>query len=447
MEIFHRGYFNKKLDGKKKYKVPRFNKTGGKIYLDGLDPEKISWVEMNNIAYTLGYREKPISYHFKVPKTPANMGFIQIKSDGDAIEMVNALPKKKKQISVYITGPAIDLDDVVDLDGDGDDVNGDGEEVYGAGEELNGPVKDVNRAGEEVNGSGPSQGTFAGLSDLVSDLHMGEETTFKQSSEKVAEKRERRVKHCVRRPWPPGFKDDLARELEEIRQKERGEADRREREELDELARVETELRESQAENGLSREEIETSAREAEEKKKQEEREKAVREEAEKKEREAAEKRASEAFKVRQQLADELEERLKEKKKGKQYVVGKKSKKSGYGRNPEAARYNTRNKGKKHFQPREEEDTDDSELSDWYTDSDYELEHDVFDDAEFDENVNGDLDVVPEFEEMGYEGYCSDEVCNSDGLESLAGSDTEEDEKGNPIKMPTRLGKMKLPLY
>ncbi|KAL6176615.1 hypothetical protein ACLB2K_053248 [Fragaria x ananassa] len=79
---------------------------------------------------------------------------------------------------------------------------------------------------------------------------------------------------------------------------------------------AETELRESQAENELCREEIETSAREAEEKKKQVEREKAVREEAER-EREAAEKRASEAFKVRQQLVDELDERLKEKTKGK----------------------------------------------------------------------------------------------------------------------------------
>ena len=78
-----------------------------------------------------------------------------------------------------ILGPAIDLDDVVDLDGNGEDVHGDGEEVYGAAEELNEHVKNVNRDGEEVNGPGLSQGTFAGLSDLVSDLHLGEETTFK----------------------------------------------------------------------------------------------------------------------------------------------------------------------------------------------------------------------------------------------------------------------------
>ncbi|KAL6138320.1 hypothetical protein ACLB2K_063603 [Fragaria x ananassa] len=239
-----------------------------------------------------------------------------------------------------ILGSAIDLDDVVDIDGDEEDVNGDGEEVYEAGEELNGHVKDINRVGEEVNGSGLSQGTFADLSDIVSDLHMGEETTFKLSSEKVAEKRGRRVKHCVRRPWPPGFQDGLAMELEEIRQKERDEADRRERKELDDLARVENELRESQAENGLSREEFETN----------------------------------------------------------------------------------------------------------YTDSNYELEHDDFDDAEFDENV-ANPDVVLEFEEMGYGGYCSDEVFNSNGLESLAGSETKEDEERNPIKMPTRLGKMKLYPY
>ncbi|KAL6194303.1 hypothetical protein ACLB2K_035387 [Fragaria x ananassa] len=58
---------------------------------------------MNNIAYALRYMEQPISYHFKVPKPPVNMGFIQIKSDGDAIKMVNAIPKKKRQITMYIT--------------------------------------------------------------------------------------------------------------------------------------------------------------------------------------------------------------------------------------------------------------------------------------------------------------------------------------------------------
>ena len=74
LEIHHGGYFDKQLDGSKKYKVARFSKTAGKIYLDGLDPDLMSFIELNNIAYDLGYREKPISYHFKLPRTTSNEG-------------------------------------------------------------------------------------------------------------------------------------------------------------------------------------------------------------------------------------------------------------------------------------------------------------------------------------------------------------------------------------
>ncbi|KAL6146264.1 hypothetical protein ACLB2K_056947 [Fragaria x ananassa] len=38
---------------------------------------------------------------------------------------------------------------------------------------------------------------------------------------------------------------------------------------------------------------------------------------------------------------------------------------------------------------------------------------------------------------MGYDGYCSEEHVGSDELESLSGSDTEEDEYGNPIRKKT----------
>ncbi|XP_061988909.1 uncharacterized protein LOC133707368 [Rosa rugosa] len=40
---------------------------------------------------------------------------------------------------------------------------------------------------------------------------------------------------------------------------------------------------------------------------------------------------------------------------------------------------------------------------------------------------------------MGFRGYCSDEAADSDELESLSGSDTEEDEDGNPL--PKKLNK------
>lgn len=68
MEIHHGGYFHTMPDGTKKYKIAKFNNLGEKLYLDGLDPDKIPWVEFSSIAWELGYREKPISYHFKLPR-------------------------------------------------------------------------------------------------------------------------------------------------------------------------------------------------------------------------------------------------------------------------------------------------------------------------------------------------------------------------------------------
>lgn len=104
MEIHHGGYIDKMPDGTKKYRVARFNKDGGKIWLDGLDPDKIAWTEFGNIAWDLGYREKPISYYFKIPRTSCNEGWMPIKNDADAIEMTKLIPLKTRQISVYITG-------------------------------------------------------------------------------------------------------------------------------------------------------------------------------------------------------------------------------------------------------------------------------------------------------------------------------------------------------
>ncbi|XP_040368611.1 uncharacterized protein LOC121050997 [Rosa chinensis] len=102
--IHHGGYFDKMPDGRKKYKVARFNKDGGRIWLDGLDPDKIAWTEFGNIAWDLGYREKPISYYFKLPRTLCNEGWMSIRNDADALEMVKLIPLKTRQISVFVTG-------------------------------------------------------------------------------------------------------------------------------------------------------------------------------------------------------------------------------------------------------------------------------------------------------------------------------------------------------
>lgn len=91
-------------DGTKKYKIALFNKLGGVCYLDGLDADEFAWVEFNNIAWELGYREKPISYHYKLPGTLSCEGWVPIKNDADAVEMTKMIPRKKRQISIYITG-------------------------------------------------------------------------------------------------------------------------------------------------------------------------------------------------------------------------------------------------------------------------------------------------------------------------------------------------------
>ncbi|XP_024191833.2 uncharacterized protein LOC112195847 [Rosa chinensis] len=104
MEIHHGGYFDSMPDGTKKYKIARLNKLGGVCYLDGLDADELALVEFNNIAWELGYREKPISYHYKLPGTLSCEGWVPIKNDADAVEMTKMIPRKKRQISIYITG-------------------------------------------------------------------------------------------------------------------------------------------------------------------------------------------------------------------------------------------------------------------------------------------------------------------------------------------------------
>ena len=60
-----------------------------------------------NIAYYLGHRDMPISYHFKIPGSPTGQSFIHIKGDNEAVQMVNMISRNKRQITVYITGGGI----------------------------------------------------------------------------------------------------------------------------------------------------------------------------------------------------------------------------------------------------------------------------------------------------------------------------------------------------
>ncbi|KAL6189221.1 hypothetical protein ACLB2K_040610 [Fragaria x ananassa] len=83
-----------------------------------------------------------------------------------------------------------------------------------------------------------------------------------------------------------------------------------------------------------------------------------------------------------------------------------------------AQKYNTRDKGQKHYEVVDDEE-DTNKGSDFFVDSDYDQEVGFDDDADF--------------EEMRYGGNCSDDADDFDELESLSGNGTEEDDEGNVL--------------
>ncbi|KAK9911818.1 hypothetical protein M0R45_035706 [Rubus argutus] len=92
----------------------------------------------------------------------------------------------------------------------------------------------------------------------------------------------------------------------------------------------------------------------------------------------------------------------KNKKQVRQSTVPKKNRKK-----PKATRYNTRKKGNKKYKAVENSD-DSDEGSDFYVDSDYDLQQDDDDYSQFEENVANPR-VVEEFNDMGFRGKCSDD--------------------------------------
>ncbi|XP_050374773.1 uncharacterized protein LOC126792386 [Argentina anserina] len=159
--------------------------------------------------------------------------------------------------------------DVIDLT----DVNEDDVEVCVLGRDVN--VGCVNEP--KVC---PSGGTFGNLSDILGDedLNMYDDDDDDDDDDDAIYghdgKRIRRevvgdcgfyYKHTAHRPWPVGYKDQLAREIEEIEKKEREATEKRERKEIENWRIEEEIIRESQASVGLSRDEIEERVTEKEE--------------------------------------------------------------------------------------------------------------------------------------------------------------------------------------
>ncbi|KAM5551442.1 hypothetical protein ABKV19_026333 [Rosa sericea] len=528
------------------YKVARFNKDGGKIWLDGLDPDKIAWTEFGNISWDLGYREKPISYYYKMPRTYYNEGWMPLRNDADALEMVKLIPLKTRQISVFITGGGrrrkkeAEEDDLRPVDPNWEnplnrltaaEKRKVELEANIAGSKLNRPgVSGCGSSGVNVVGGGDvnarqegvrqkvradgvinldsdsdleaseggrqqSQGTFTSLSDLVPDLFASESVAqggndnIGQGQRNKAEEQAEvgwvysgfynkhiprpRVKHTVQKRWEgrrlpcvlaaeqqeseptevqaveptqtePGHPEAEASQFEAQPSQVEGEASK--------VEPTEAEAKEAEAE--AKEAEAEASQFEAQPSQVEGEPSQVEPSQAEAKEAESGEKKGkkqnkgvgkgkkvgeSEKGKKVGESERGKKQKFSEAEKGKKVAVDSgrpASKKKG--RQTKEPRYNTRKSSSKVYEQVEDTDTS-SEGSDFYIDSDYDPQ-DSEDDVEFEANVSNPT-VVEEYEAMGFRGQCSDEGADTEeDLGSLQGSETEEDEEGNPLPMPTWRG-------
>ena len=261
--------------------------------MDGLDPEMMSWVELNNMAYQLGYWELPISYHFKIPGTTTNEGWVELKTDGDVLEMLKLIPKRTMCISLYITGGGkrrkVDVEEFLKKPIDpkwenplikqtnlqkeratyeanlrakklwaGPEVEEEVMENVVPINVIEGPkilvlddedevivesgVNEEDGVGVKLNvGQVPTQSTFAGLSDIVSDLDIGEDINERQEGEGLSGNTNdchghvgnfkrpignpNRVKQCAKKLRPSSANKELARkkaQQEREREKRKG---------------------------------------------------------------------------------------------------------------------------------------------------------------------------------------------------------------------------------
>lgn len=379
LEIYHGGFFAHMPGESKKYKIARFNSLGGKLYLDGLDPDKISWVEINNIAWDLGYREKPISYCYKLPGTLSGQGWVALKSDADVIEMMKMLPAKKRQISMYITGGGkrkkrdAELDDLISKPVEWQNPLNDVGPV-----ERRSIDEDANMVGRQLNtvagGVGVNEETTTTyilyLSETAAANGVSGGDFLFQDSDINKMLNEGQTNHC--------------NEVENVSVQKV----------IDEITHADTLQQDKEVQN------INEDVAEV-----------------------VKITKATRIEKAKGKLVETDDD---------QHVGRQKARK------PSNSKYDTRFKGKKKMKSVGGDDDDSSGDSDFYVDSDYD-QQEADDDSDFVQHVDNP-NGVEEFEEMGFKGLISDDEDNTDELESLSGSETEEDEQGNPIPKRERRG-------
>ncbi|KAK9932342.1 hypothetical protein M0R45_019583 [Rubus argutus] len=75
--------------------------VGGEVHwVENLDPDKTSWLELNTFVWRLGYRKSPVHYWFKHPTMPI---YLPITDDQQAMKMMTLLPCSR-MIEVFCIG-------------------------------------------------------------------------------------------------------------------------------------------------------------------------------------------------------------------------------------------------------------------------------------------------------------------------------------------------------
>lgn len=75
--------------------------VGGEVHwVENLDPDKTSWLELNTFVWRRGFRKPPVHYWFKHPTMPI---YLPITDDQQAIKMMTLLPYSR-MIEVFCIG-------------------------------------------------------------------------------------------------------------------------------------------------------------------------------------------------------------------------------------------------------------------------------------------------------------------------------------------------------
>ena len=74
---------------------------GDVLYLDGVDPDKISMTELVNWTYDIGYEHLLMQWWFKIPGSEDGSGFLPATNDSEACDMCNFVSPKNKLMELF----------------------------------------------------------------------------------------------------------------------------------------------------------------------------------------------------------------------------------------------------------------------------------------------------------------------------------------------------------